>query len=198
MTTYTKFPYRVEFPNSSEGTRRSQTLEDALNIARWTLHRVWKEDWEGGRRGEPTTDAETAIITNRYTGYRWILRRSGYDVEFQTAGMLEELVASQTIEVFLTVEEAEALARAAKAGDVEDRRTRALADQALDQIAAICRRVRERVGAGDKILDRWASSIPRRRPPAGDHQDHGPEEQPEPLETHQRPFAPWETRTTSR
>src|SRR5436305_10783496 len=99
MTTYAKFPYRVEFPDSSEDARRSQSLEDALSIARWTLHRVWKEDWEGGRKGESTTDAETAVITNRNTGYRWILRRTGYDVEFQTPGMIEELVASQTIEV---------------------------------------------------------------------------------------------------
>jgi Helix-turn-helix domain len=53
------------------------------------------------------------------------------------------------------------LARAAKAAEITDRRTKALAEQALDQIGAICRRVQDRVRAGEKELDLWARSIPR-------------------------------------
>jgi hypothetical protein len=67
MTTYwyKKLSYRTEFPDSSEDGRSCQTLEDALHTAQWTLHSVWKEDWEGGKEGESTNDAETAVITNR-------------------------------------------------------------------------------------------------------------------------------------
>ncbi|SRR6266542_3932877 len=90
MDGYKKFPYRVEFPDSSEYPRNSQTLEDALSWARWNLHRVWKEDGEWGKKGQPTTDVETAVITNRNTGYRWILRRESSEVESQTPEMLEK------------------------------------------------------------------------------------------------------------
>jgi len=38
-----------------------------------------------GSEGEHVyPDAETAVITNRNTGYRWILRRKDWRVEFQT------------------------------------------------------------------------------------------------------------------
>src|SRR5688572_19159225 len=171
MPTYRKFPYLVEFPDSSEDGRSCQSLQHALWSARWTLHRVWKEDWEGGRKGDPTTDAERAVITNRNTGYRWILRRTRTEVEFQTPEMVEELVANQGIEVHLTVEEAEALARAANPSDIRDRRTKALMDQALDQIAVVCRQVRERVRAGDNVVDEQAvPRLPQASPPASGDQ----------------------------
>lgn len=161
MREYKKFPYRVEFPSSSETSRNSQTLEDSLFWARWTLNRVWKEDVEWGRQGEPTTDAETAVITNRNTGYRWILRRMRFEVEFQTPEMVEELVAKESIDVHLSVEEAEALARAVKSLDIKDKRASALVDQALDQIGLLCRQVRERVRNADHFIDAWSRGIPR-------------------------------------
>ena len=43
MTTYTKFPYRTEFPDSPERGRNSKTLEDALSTARWQVYSVWRE-----------------------------------------------------------------------------------------------------------------------------------------------------------
>ena len=99
MRTYTKFPYRTEFPDSSESGRNSQTLEDALHWARWVLHAVWRETSEYGKEGDPIYEAETAIITNRNTGYRWILRRADWRVEFQTREMFEEAVANESIDV---------------------------------------------------------------------------------------------------
>ena len=163
MNTYRKFPYRVEFPDSSESARNSQTLEDSLWWARWTINRVWKESSEWGVEGEPTTDAETAVITNRNTGYRWILRRKNPQVEFQTSEMFEEAVANESLDVHLTVEEAEALAHAAKSGQIKDPRLKALTDQALDQIGLLCRQVRERVRLGDSFIDAWTRGIPRLR-----------------------------------
>lgn len=59
MTTYTKFPYRTEFPDSSEGGRNSKTLEDALSWARWHVHRIWRETNEYGREGEYIDDTES-------------------------------------------------------------------------------------------------------------------------------------------
>jgi hypothetical protein len=161
MKTYTKYPYRTEFPDSSERARNSQTLEDALQWARWVLHAVWRETNEYGSEGEPIYDAHIAIITNRNTGYRWILRREEWRVEFQTGEMLEQSVAQEGIDVHLTVEEAEALAQAASSGQSGDRRQKALTEQALDQLALLCRRVRERVRLGDQFIDRWSRSIPR-------------------------------------
>jgi len=64
--------------------------------------------------------------------------------------MLEEAVAEQGVELYLTVEEAEALARAAVATQLKDRRQKALVDQALDQIAVVCRQVRRSAEAGDE------------------------------------------------
>lgn len=160
MAGYKKFPYRVEFPDSSETPRNSQSLDDSIWWARHTIDSVWRETGEWGRQGEPTTDADKAIITNRNTGYRWILRRRQLYIEFQTDKMLEEAVAKEGLDLYLTVEEAEALARAASSG-VDDKRTKALRDQALDQIALLCRQVRERIRQGDTLVDSWARGIPR-------------------------------------
>lgn len=163
MAEYRKYPYRSEFPHSSEDGRNHQTLEDALQWARWTIHSRWRETNEYGVEGDYVhDDAQTAVITNRNTGYRWILRRSDHVIEFQTPQMFEEAVADQTIDVHLSIEEAEALARAAKAEAVKDKRTKALVEQALDQIAILCRQVRERVRAGDAFIDAWTRSIPRK------------------------------------
>lgn len=157
---YKKFPYRVEFPDSSERARNSQSLDDSIWWARHTIDSVWRETGEWGRQGEPTTDADKAIITNRNKGYRWILRRRQAYIEFQTEKMVEEAVAKEGLDLYLTVEEAEALARAARSG-VNDARTKALRDQAFDQIALLCRQVRERVRQGDTFIDSWVRGIPR-------------------------------------
>lgn len=161
MAEFKKYPYRSVFPDSSEGGRNHQTLEDALQWARWTLHSRWRETNEYGVEGDYVRDAETAVITNRNTEYRWIMRRKESTVEFQTPGMFEELVGDQSIDVHLSIEEAEALARAAKCAQINDKRTKALMDQALDQIALLCRQVRERVRAGDTFIDGWTRGIPR-------------------------------------
>lgn len=162
MADYRKFPYRSEFPDSSERPRNHQTLEDALQWARWRVHSRWRETNEYGVEGEYVNDAETAVITNRNTGYRWILRRSDHRVGFQTQQMLEEAAAEESIDVHLSIEEAEALARAAKAEAIRDKRRRALVEQALDQIAILCRQVRERVRVGDTFIDGWTRTIPRK------------------------------------
>jgi hypothetical protein len=80
------------------------------------------------------------------------MRRKERTVEFRTPAMVEELVAGEGIDIYLTVEDAEALARAAKAADIKDRRTKALMEQTLDQIAVVCRDVRDRIEAGDKWI----------------------------------------------
>ena len=64
------------------------------------------------------------MITNRNTGYRWILRRHESAVEFQTPQMFEESVAEISIDVHLTVEEAESLASVATRAGVEGARFR--------------------------------------------------------------------------
>jgi hypothetical protein len=92
---YKTFPYRTEFPESSECGRNSKTLEDALYWARWHVHRIWSETNEYGCEGEYIYDTATAVITNRNTGYRWIVRRGDHRVEFQTPQMLEETVAEK-------------------------------------------------------------------------------------------------------
>jgi hypothetical protein len=164
MATYTTFPYRTEFPDSSERGRNSKTLEDALWWARWQVHSRWRDTNEYGRAGEYASDTETAVITNRNTGYRWIVRRGDHRVEFQTPQMLEDVVSGQGVDLHLTVEEAEALARAAVDTKFKDRRQKAHLDQALDQIAVVCRQVRTRVEAGDELIDGWTRAIPRRPP----------------------------------
>ncbi len=115
-------------------------------------------------QAKPTNDADVAVITNRNTGYRWILRRTERVVEFQTPEMLEDQAAAESIELHLSVEEAEALAVAAQAATLKDKRVKALRDQALDQIGYVCRRVRERVRLADTFIDSHTSSIPRKDP----------------------------------
>jgi hypothetical protein len=134
---FTKFPYRTEFPDSSERARNHQVLEDALLWARWTVDLVWRETNAYGNAGEYVHDSETAIITNRNTGYRWILRRRKPEVEFQTPEMLERSVAAQGIQLYLTVEEAEALANAIAPMKGSRDRERCVVEQALDQVALV-------------------------------------------------------------
>lgn len=167
MPEFKKYPYRSEFPDSAERWRNHQTLEDALQWARWTIHARWHETNEYGSEGEYVhDDAAVALVTNRATGYRWILRRRDHRVEFQTPQMLEDAVGEQGIDLHLSVEEAEALARAAKSERINERRTKALVDQALDQVALLCRQVRERVRVGDAFIDAWTRGIPRTEEPS--------------------------------
>lgn len=161
MAEYAKRPYRSEFPDSTEPARSHQTLEEALDCCRWIVHARYREDNDYGRSGDYLHDATRGIITNRNTGYRWILHRERSEVEFQTARMFEDRVAEEQIEPYLSVEEAEALACAAKSAQVRDRRQRALTDQALEQIGILCRRVRESVRLGDEHVGSWARRIPR-------------------------------------
>ncbi len=177
MAEHRKFPYRSEFPDSSERARKHQTLEDALHWTRWTIDSRWRETNEYGVEGEYVHDAQTAVITNRNTGYRWILRRDDHRVEFQTPQMFEEAVVEQSIDVHLSMEEAEALARAAKAEAIKDKRTKALAEQALDQMAILCRQVRERVRSGDDFVDGWTRSIPRKTSPDPKTEPNAPSEE---------------------
>jgi hypothetical protein len=91
----------------------------------------------------PANDAYVAVITNRVTGYRWIVRRSSGTVEFQTADMLAEQVAREHLQLYLSVEEAEALADAAESIQMPDKRKSALIRQATEQIRLLAGRVRE-------------------------------------------------------
>jgi hypothetical protein len=88
----------------------------------------------------PGNDADVAVITNRGTGYRWILHRESATVEFQTPGMLAEQVARDHLNVYLSVEEAEALADAA---EISDKRRAAIVRQATEQIRLLAGQVRE-------------------------------------------------------
>lgn len=137
---------------------------------------MWRESNEYGVEGDYIYDAPRAIITNRNTGYRWIVRRDDHHVEFQTPEMFEHGVAHAAIELHLTVEEAEALAHAIKREAIEHKHTRALANQALDQIALVCRQVRERARVGDVVIERSTSGIPRKLAPV---------RTPEPYESHE-------------
>lgn len=155
---YTTYPYRVEYPDCDRDGRSCKTLEDAL----WEAHSVhsrWYEDNEYGRANEYVhPESDRAVVTNRNTGYRWIVLRDASRIEFQTPEIFEDIVGDETIDVRLTVEEAEALARMAAAGHVEDKRTRALAHQALDQMAHLCRVIRERVASADDFFG-WARQL---------------------------------------
>jgi hypothetical protein len=88
-------------------------------------------------------DADVALITNRDTGYRWILHRESAAVEFQTPGMLTEQVARDHLNVNLSVEEAEALADAAESAEISDKRRAAIVRQATEQIRLLAGQVRE-------------------------------------------------------
>lgn len=99
-------PYWVEFPDATPDgflvrDHNAQSLERAIQDAQLTLGWCKKSD------GSPANDADVAIITNRDTGYRWILHRGSPTVEFQTPEMLAEQVADDQLEVCLSVEEAE-------------------------------------------------------------------------------------------
>lgn len=80
--------------------------------------------------GAPATDADVAVITNRDTGYWWILHRGSEAVEFQTPDMVAEQVAAAGLEVYLSVEEAETVADAAETAERLDKRKADVARQA--------------------------------------------------------------------
>lgn len=135
-------PYWVEFPGATQDgflvrDHNSPALESAIQDARHTLGCVMKSD------GSPGNDADVAVITNRDTGYRWILHRGSATVEFQTPGMLAEQVARDHLNVYLSVEEAEALAAAAESAEISDKRRAAVARQATGQIRLLAGQVRE-------------------------------------------------------
>ena len=82
-------PYRLEFPDATEDggfvrERNWPTLERAFHEARCAQNWVKKSELS------PANPAYVAVITNRETGYRWILRRGSTKVEFQTPEMLAE------------------------------------------------------------------------------------------------------------
>jgi hypothetical protein len=155
-------PYWVEFPGSGVDkgdpycrAHNAVSLERALSDARQVLWRRWKEnhDWV-----YPLADI--AVITNRDTGYRWIMRRDSAAVEFQTPEMLAEQVASDQLNVFLSVEEAEALASAAEAAEVTDKRTAALVKQAAGQLQLLASQVREARRQAETHVD-WHAELKR-------------------------------------
>jgi hypothetical protein len=149
-------PYWVEFPGAEQGhdpyTRNHKAidLERALQDARTAVWRVKRSD------GSPANDADVAVITNRDTGYRWILRRGSAAVEFQMPGMLAEQVAGDQLDVFLSVEEAEALAAAAESVEVADKRKAAVLRQAAGQLRLLAGQVREARRRADTCIDRHA------------------------------------------
>ncbi len=113
------------------------SLERAIEDARHTLGWVLKSG------GSPGNDAHVAVITNRDTGYRWILHRGSATVEFQTPGMLAEQVAGDHLDLYLSVEEAEALADAAESAETPDKRKAAIVKQAAGPIRLLAGQVRE-------------------------------------------------------
>jgi hypothetical protein len=64
-------------------------------------------------------------------------------MEFQTPGMLAEQVARDHLNVYLSVEEAEALADAAESAEISDKRRAAIVRQATEQIRLLAGQVRE-------------------------------------------------------
>lgn len=132
----------MEFPHATPDDflvrdHNSPSLERAIEDARLTLDWVLKVD------GSPGNDADIAVITNRDTGYRWILRRGSVKVEFQTPDMLAEQAADDHLDVYLSVEEAEALADAAEVAELPDKRKAAVVKQAAEQIRLLAGEVRE-------------------------------------------------------
>jgi hypothetical protein len=135
-------PYWIEFPDATPDgflvrDHNSPSLERAIEDARCTVGWVLKSD------GSPGNDADVAVITNRDTGYRWILRRGSATVEFQTPEMLAEQVAGDQLEIYLSVEEAEALADAAESAETPDKRRAAVLRQAAGQVRLLAGQVRE-------------------------------------------------------
>ena len=151
-------PYWVEFPGSGADkgdpycrSHNAVSLERALSDARQVLWFRWKANHEW-----IYLQADVAVITNRDTGYRWILRRDSGAVEFQTPEMLAEQVASDQLNVFLSVEEAEALADAAESAEVTDRRTAAVVRQAAGQLRLLASQVREARRQAETHVDWYA------------------------------------------
>jgi hypothetical protein len=149
-------PYRLEFPGAtSDGflVRNNSwpSLERAIEEARHALGWVLKSD------GSPGNDADVAVITNRDTGYRWILRRGLATVEFQTPEMLAEQIEVDHLNIYLTVEEAEALAGAAECAEIPDRRDAAVVRQAAGQIRFLAGQVREARRRAEENIRRQAS-----------------------------------------
>ena len=135
-------PYRLEFPGATPDgflVRNNSwpSLERAIEEARYALGWVLKSD------GSPGNDADVAVITNRDTGYRWILRRGSATVEFQTPEVLAEQVEGDHLDIYLTVEEAEALASAAERAEFPDKRNAAIVRQAAGQIRVLAGQIRE-------------------------------------------------------
>jgi hypothetical protein len=148
-------PYWVEFPDATPDgflvrNHGCPTLEKAIGDARYALGWVLKSD------GSPGNDADVAVITNRDTGYRWILRRGSATVEFQTPGMLAEQVAGDCLDIYLSVEEAEALADAAESAETPDKRKAAVVKQAAGQIRLLAGQVREARRRAETNIDRRA------------------------------------------
>ncbi len=135
----------------------AQSLERAIRDARLTLGWCKKSD------GSPANDADVAVITNRDTGYRWILHRGSPIVEFQTPEMLAEQVAGDQMEVYLSVEEAEVLAEAAESAEIRDSRKAAVVKQAVEQIRYLAGAVREsrRRAEPDAVVSRRGSLLSR-------------------------------------
>ena len=78
-------------------------------------------------------------------------------MEFQTPGILAEQVAGEQLDVYLSVEEAEALADAAESVEITDKRKAAVARQAAGQIRLLASQVREARRRAETIVDRRAS-----------------------------------------
>ena len=155
-------PSWVEFPGSGADkgdpfcrAHNAVSLERALSDARSVLWRRWKENHEW-----VYPLADVAVITNRDTGYRWILRRDSNAVEFQTPGMLAEQVAGDQLNVFLSVEEAEALASAAESAEVPDKRTAAVVRQAAGQLQLLASQVREARRQAETYIE-WHAELKR-------------------------------------
>jgi hypothetical protein len=155
-------PYWVEFPGSGADKgdpycrdHNAVSLERALSDVRIPLRRRWKESGEFVYPG-----ADIAVITNRDTGYRWIVRRDSDAVEFQTPEMLAEQVAEEQLNVFLSVEEAEALADAAESAEVADKRVAAVVRQAAGQLRLLASQVREARRQAETYVD-WYAELKR-------------------------------------
>jgi hypothetical protein len=132
----------VEFPDATPDgflvrNHSCPSLEKAIENARYALGWVLKSD------DSPGNDAYVAVITNRDTGYRWILRRGPRTVEFQTPSMLAEQIAGDHLDLYLSVEEAETLAGAAESAETPDKRKAAVVRQATGQIRLPASQVRE-------------------------------------------------------
>jgi hypothetical protein len=142
LTSVATRPYWVEFPGATPDgflvrNHNCPSLERAIEDAQHALGWVPKSD------GSPGNDAYVAVITNRDTGYRWILHRGSATVEFQTPDMLAEQIAGDYLDVYLSVEEAEVLADAAESAETPDKRKAAVVRQAVGQIRLLAGQVRE-------------------------------------------------------